>query len=183
MVNSKVGRYIVSITAIGIISLVVLSFIPRHHTGDDYGSSGGGGSTTTIPDPKPQEKPAAKTPAKKSAPKKETPSTPAPLPNNNQPTPTQSTPPPVINITVPDPIVIDHSALEPQSSPMANSAPTYTIAKDGADVLENALLGDVRKFVYDLNNYVNWHKAAESGSLEDLTSMLSANGYSLSKNN
>lgn len=67
----------------------------------------------------------------------------------------------------------------PQETPMSSSAQTYTIKKDGEIIKESILEGELRQFVASLNTYLTWKKKAQSASVEELTEMLSSNGYEI----
>lgn len=62
---------------------------------------------------------------------------------------------------------------------MAKSAKTYTVKKEGETIKSGLLIGDLQKFVASLNTYLTWKKKANSASVEELTEMLSSNGYEL----
>lgn len=66
-----------------------------------------------------------------------------------------------------------------QETPMPSSAPTYTIKKDGSVIKSDILEGELREFVASLNTYLTWKKKAKNASVEELTEMLSSNGYTL----
>lgn len=62
---------------------------------------------------------------------------------------------------------------------MAKSAKTYTVKKGGETIKSGLLIGDLQKYVGSFNPYLAWRKKAESASVEQLTEMLSSNGYEL----
>jgi hypothetical protein len=82
--------------------------------------------------------------------------------------------------------IIEKDSITSQEVPtqeMAKSKtePTYTVTKEGEIIKSDLLIGDLQKFVASLNTYLTWKKKANSASVEELTEMLSSNGYKITE--